>query len=197
MNIVAGIDALDTPGLFAAATRRIILHAAVYGAFAKSEAHRNGLKQALLKPGFERLDIIAIDPAHDSTWTTSFLEALRFGISSQGVTDEVALSHQYLTELAAEFPDKIHLHPARRLPCLPILIIDDTILFGQYAHAGEHAPNGFWGIVKTDVNRLLGWARTGKPPVNATHKDIAAFRLINECSRAMNTTQPPPQQCTP
>jgi len=197
MRIVAGIDALNTPELFATASRRIILHAAVYGAFAKSEAHCNGLKKAIQKPEFKRLDIIAIDPEQGSEWTSPFLGALRFGISIQGITDEIASSHQFLTDLTAQHPDKIHLHPARRLPCLPIIVADDTIIFGQYAHAGEHAPQGFWGMVKTDVEKLLGWTQTGKAPTRATNKDIAAFRLINECVRAMNNTLNPPPKCTP
>ncbi|BDQ38723.1 hypothetical protein SYK_30830 [Pseudodesulfovibrio nedwellii] len=197
MEIVAGIDALNTPGLFAAAKRRIILHAAVYGAFAKSKAHRNGLKTAIRKPEFKRLDIITIDPEHGSKWTFSFLKALRFGISIQGITDEIASSHQFLTKLAAQHPDKIHLHPARRLPCLPIIVADNTIVFGQYAHAGEHAPHGFWGKINTDVEKLMEWTQTGKAPTNATNKEIASFRLINECVRAMNTTLTPRTRCTP
>jgi len=186
MKIVAGIDALNTPDLFAAANRRIILHAAVYGAFAKSEAHRSGLETALRKPEFKHLDIVAVEPGHDAGWTTPFLKALRFEISIQGVTDEVLSSHQFLTELASRHPGKIRLHPARKLPCLPILVADDTIVFGQYAHAKVHAPHGFWGMVETDVEKLIGWAGTGKPPTWATNEEIAAFRLVNECVRAMN-----------
>jgi len=197
MKIVAGIDALDTPRLFAAASRRIILHAALYGAFANSEAHCNGLMEAIQKPEFKRLDIIALDPSHSPDWTASFFEVLRFGISTQGITDEVALSHKFLTELTARYPDKIRLHTARRLPSLPILVADDTIIFGQYAHAQEHAPQGFWGMVKTDVERLLDWTETGKAPTEATNEDIAAFRLINECVRAMTNNLNPPQKCTP
>jgi len=197
MEIVAGIDALNTPELFATANRRIILHAAVYGAFAKSEAHCNGLKKAIQKPEFKHLDIIAIAPEHGSEWTSPFLGALRFGISIQGITDEIASSHQFLTDLAAQYPDRIHLHPARRLPCLPIIVADNSIVFGQYAHAGEHAPQGFWGKVNADVEKLMGWTQTGKAPTNATNEEIASFRLINECVRAMNTTLNPPTRCTP
>ncbi|MBI9080682.1 MAG: hypothetical protein JEY79_13210 [Pseudodesulfovibrio sp.] len=197
MKLVAGIDALNTPDLFATANRRIILHAAVYGAFAKSGAHRNGLETAIQKPGFKHLDIIAVEPGHDAGWTPSFLNALRFGISTQGVTDEVLSSHQFLMELAARHPDRIRLHTAHRLPCLPILVADDTIVFGQYAHARLHAPHGFWGMVKTDVEKLLEWAGTGRTPAWATVEEIAAFRLINECVRAMTNTSNPAQICIP
>jgi len=189
MRLTAGIEALDMPALFRAARRRIILHAAVYGAFAKSPPHRSSLETTLGKPDFKRLDVIVVEPGHDAKWIHSFLGALRFGISIQGIRDEIESSHRYMTEMQARYPDKIHLHPVRRLPCLPIVVADDTIVFGQYAHAEEHAPQGFWGIVETDVERLLQWAETGKTPTEANNEDLAAFRLVNECVRAMNTNQ--------
>ncbi|MBG0789755.1 MAG: hypothetical protein H0S80_04565 [Desulfovibrionaceae bacterium] len=185
MKIVTGIDRLNTPALFAASRRRIILHAAVYGTFARSRPHREGLEAALAKPGFERLDIIVLEPGNDQGWVRPFLDALRFGISTQAADDEVALSHRFMTELARRYPDKVRLHPARRLPCLPVIIADDVIIFGQYAHAGVHAPQGFWGMIRADVPTLLQWTRAGKPPPHSGDEEIAAFRLVNECARAM------------
>ncbi|MEF2231663.1 MAG: hypothetical protein V3571_12095 [Pseudodesulfovibrio sp.] len=171
MKLVTGIDRLDTPALFASARRRIILHAAVYGGFARSRPHREGLEAALGKPAFERLDIIVIEPGCAEPWVRPFLDALRFGISTQAADDEVALSHRFMTELAARHPARVRLHPVRRLPCLPVVIADDTIIFGQYAHAGVHA--------------LPQWTSAGKPPPNASDGEAAAFRLVNECARAM------------
>ncbi len=48
---------------------------------------------------------------------------------------------------------------------------------------------GSGGLVETDVERLLRWAETGKTPTEANNEDLAAFRLVNECVRAMNTNQ--------
>jgi hypothetical protein len=94
-------------------------------------------------------------------------------------------------DLFATASRRIILHAAHRLPCLPILVADDTIIFGQYAHARLHAPHGFWSMIKTDVEKLLEWAGTGKTPAWATVEEIAAFRLINECVRAMTNTAIP------
>lgn len=185
MKLVAGIDHLDTPSLFAASTRRIILHAAVYGSFVRSQPHREGLESALAKPEFQRLDIIVLEPGSEVPWVRPFLDALRFGISTHATDDEVNLSHHYMAELAVRYPDKVRVHPARRLPCLPIIIADNTIIFGQYAHAGIHAPQGFWGMIQADVPTLLQWTAAGKPPPHATGEEMAAFRLVNECARAM------------
>ncbi len=185
MKLVANIDQLDTPALFAASRRRIILHAAVYGAFARSRPHCEGLETALSRPEFERLDIIVLKPDNLPPWGRPFLDALRFGISTQSADDEVTLSYRFMAALAERHPDKVRLHPARRLPCLPVIIADDTIVFGQYAHACVHAPQGFWGLIRADVPTLLQWTTEGNPPPHADEEAVAAFRLVNECARAM------------
>jgi hypothetical protein len=195
MKLCAGIEALNLPALFATSRKHIILHVAVYGAFARSRPHRRGLEAALERPGFEGLDAVVLEPGCCAGWNRPFLEALRFGISSQAADDEVALSRRFMAELARRHPGKVRLHPARRLPCLPVVIVDDAIAFGQYAHAGAHAPQGFWGLLDADVGMLLRWAERGRPPEQATPEDVAAFRLVNECVRHMHpcgVAAPPP-----
>ncbi|WP_027722053.1 hypothetical protein [Maridesulfovibrio zosterae] len=187
MNIYAGTDELNIPDLFSVASRRIILNAAVYGPFSNSDQHRTGLDAALNNPGFRQLDIIAVEPELDLSWKESFLGALRFGISRQAVEDELEFSYSFLTELTEKYPAKVRLHAACKLPCLPVVIVDDVICFGQYAHAESHAPEGFWGRVEADVEKLIQWTESGRPPSSASRKEIAAFRLINECVRAMSS----------
>jgi hypothetical protein len=186
MNLFAGTDELNIPDLFSSASRRIILNGAVYGPFVKSMRHMAGLNTALARSEFRRLDIIDVDPKLDFSWKKSFLEALRFGISHQAVEDEIKTSHSFLTSLADKYPSKVRLHPARKLLCLPIVVVDDIICFGQYAHAEPHAPAGFWGMVEADVEKLLEWTKSGHPSSSATKKEIAAFRLINECAHLIN-----------
>lgn len=186
MKLVTGIELLDTPMMFARARRRIIMHAAVYGAFAASRAHADGLRAALSRPGFQRLDVIVLNPDHPELWTDHFLHALRFGISRQQTRDEVQTSYAFVNALAEEFPEAVRVHDAHRLPCLPVLVVDDAIVFGQYAHASFHAPQGFWGMVEADVECLLRWSERGRPPADTNAHDRAAFRLIHECVRAMH-----------
>ncbi|OEU65117.1 MAG: hypothetical protein BA863_06640 [Desulfovibrio sp. S3730MH75] len=186
MKLFAGTGELNIPDLFSSASRRIILNGAIYGPFAKSERHMAGLTTALARPKFRRLDIIAVEPELDFSWKKSFLEALRFGISCQAVEDEIKTSYSFLTSLADKYPSKVKLHLARKLQCLPVVVVDDIICFGQYAHAEPHAPAGFWGMVEADVEKLLEWTKSGQPSPSATEKEIAAFRLINECARLMS-----------
>ncbi|MFW5498098.1 MULTISPECIES: hypothetical protein [unclassified Maridesulfovibrio] len=185
MKLVSGVGELGIPAMFAEAKRRIILHAAVYGPFSKSEVHIQGLEKALSRTGFNSLDVIAVQPGSENGWDDSFLTALRFGISRQSVDDELELSQSFLAELAERHPEKVNVFPAGNLPCLPLVIVDDTICFGQYAHSSVHAPQGFWGCVEADVEKLFSWAESGNVPVGAGADEIAAFRLVSECSRAM------------
>lgn len=185
MRLVCGAGELGIPEMFAQAQRRIVLHAAVYGPFSKSEAHIRGLEKALNRPGFNRLDVIAVQSGSENAWDDSFLAALRFGISRHSVADEIDYSRNFMTELAKRYPEKVKVYPACNLPCLPLVIVDDIICFGQYAHSCVHAPQGFWGCVEADVEKLFNWAQSGEVPYGADEREIAAFRLVSECSRAI------------
>ncbi|WP_320176162.1 hypothetical protein [Maridesulfovibrio sp.] len=189
MKLVCGVGELGIPAMFAEAKRRIILHAAVYGPFSKSEVHILGLEKALARTGFNSLDVIAVQPGIGNGWDDSFLTALRFGISRLSIDDELELSQSFLDELAERHPEKVNVYPAGNLPCLPLVIVDDAICFGQYAHSCVHAPQGFWGCVEADVEKLFNWAESGNIPLGATADEIAAFRLVSECSRAMKCSR--------
>lgn len=193
MRLVAGIASLDLPKLFAKATRRIVLHAALYGPFATSAEHRQSIEHALQRKEFVRLDIIAIKDRGDSNWLSPFLNAVRFGEAKTNVTDEIAKSQNFISTMAGKNPGKVNLYPATALPCSPIVVIDNTIIFGQYAHAKEPAPHGFWAAVEADVPTLFQWAERGHLPPCASKKDVAAYRLISECFYAMNPQSVPLQ----
>ncbi|WP_319780194.1 hypothetical protein [Maridesulfovibrio sp.] len=140
--------------------------------------HFQGLNSAALMS-------LPYSPEGKNGWDQPFLTALRFGISRQSVVDELDYSKFFLSELARRYPEKVNVYPANNLPCLPVVIVDDCICFGQYAHACVHAPQGFWGCVEADVEKLFGWAESGEVPREADAEEIAAFRLVSECSRAM------------
>lgn len=183
MRIVAGIESLNLPSLFAAARKRIILHAAVYGPFANSKPHRDGLATALRKPSFERLDVIALDA--EMPWAASFMNALRFQASKKEQDATLLASTGFLHQLKGVQPEKVHIHPHSAIPCLPILVVDDTVVFGQYAHSCVHAARGFWTSVEVDVEKLMKWARNNHLPDDASETEIAASRLVSECHHAM------------
>ena len=185
MKTVAGIDSLNIPELFATATRRIILHAAVYGPFADSEPHCNGLATALSRTTFEKLDIIAVTPDADKAWASDFFKTLRLDQTPSEIEEEVQASLKFLRSLEVSQPTKVCIHPVISRPNLPIIIADDTIVFGQYARADRYAPQGFWSVVEADVEKLMQWATEESIPTTATSAELAAYRLVSECVHAM------------
>ncbi len=184
MKLTASIESLGIPEFFGNATKRIILHAAVYGPFAQSRPHKNSLTKALARKSFERLDIIALTAEHPQSYRNHFLEVLRTGASKKIKTDTVLASDAFLGKLKSACPAKVFIHPQTTTPCQPIIIVDDTIIFGQYAHCTTYAAHGFWGIIETDVDKLFRWADGNIPP-EATDEEIAAYRLVCECRHAM------------
>lgn len=185
MKFVCGVEGLGFPDMFSRARKRIILHAAVYGPFARSKAHRAGLEEALSRSSFNGLNVITLQPGCDQEWSRPFMGALRFGISRHAVADELNRSADFLFDLSESYPGKVNIFFARNLPCFPVVIVDDLICFGQYAHAEVHAPQGVWGSMEADVERLFSWAESGRIPMHASVEETAAFRIVCECARAM------------
>jgi len=185
MQLLAGIDSLGLPRLLGNAERRIILHAAIYGPFALSAEYGHAFDKALGKASFERLDIITLTADSEVAWKARFLDMLRHGAKADEQRSALHDSDSFLKKLAMIAPSKVILHPIRSLPCQPIMIVDDTIVFGQYAHCAAYAAQGFWGITTADVGRLLDRAAKGSIPPGADNEEIAAYRLVCECHNAM------------
>lgn len=183
MKLVATLEALNLPALLANAQHRIILHAAIYSPFGASRPHHDGLLMALDRPSFQRLDAIAL--ADKQPWTRGFMQGLRAGSTPEEQAETIAASTTFLRQLKTAQPDKVHISSQVTIPCLPIIIVDNTLLFGQYSHCPTHAAHGLWGTMQADVETLLHWAIRGNAPPGASPEDIAAFRLVYECFHAI------------
>lgn len=186
MHAVAGIASLDIPAAFRAATRRITLHAAVYGNFANSQDHADALETALARPDFERLDVISVRPETDSPAMQDFMSVLRDGWDNASMREHFAASRAFLARLAAKYKGRVHLYESDQPGLFPALIMDDTLIFGQYAHAPAPAPQGFWFSASADVQKLEDWLQSGSIPQSASPHDLAALRIVSECRRAMD-----------
>lgn len=209
MLAVPGIAALGVPNALAAARRRIILHAAVYGNFASSPRHAKAFDAVLAAPEFQGLDIIhiapealgeatdtcgAVDcgaPPHalsDSAETDAASDAariLRHDWSAQAMREHADASLDYVRGLAARHPDRVRIHMTPHLGLFPALVIDDSLFFGHYAHAPVPAPEGYWLRVDTDTALLDAWLDAGRIPGDATPDQRAALRILAECRHAM------------
>jgi hypothetical protein len=209
MLAVPGIAALGVPDALAAARRRIILHAAVYGNFASSPRHAAAFDAVLAAPEFQGLDIIHIAPeafgkaadacgAVGGEGSTRALSGsaptndapdaariLRHDWSAQAMRGHADASLDFVRTLAARHPGRVRIHMTPHLGLFPALVIDDSLFFGHYAHAPVPAPDGYWFHVTTDTALLDAWLDADHIPDDATADQRAALRILAECRHAM------------
>lgn len=180
-----GIHTASIPQVFASAQRRIVLHAALYNKFATSPAHSEALEAALARPGFKKLQAITLPFALNKQWTQEFLQILRPGYTIGEMEHEFNSSINFLVRLAAQHEGMVEIYETQALPCMPVLIIDDCIFFGHYAHSDIMAPDGYWFSVSAPVEELMENAYNGTIPKEKSPKQRASFRFISECVYAM------------
>ena len=70
------------------------------------------------------------------------------------------------------------------LPLAPILLLDDVVIAGHYAHSPAPAPLGHWLVIPADVAGLMELAEEGARPESLDPADVGAYRLIGDCLAA-------------
>lgn len=185
MKLVASLQALELPERFRNAQKRIVMHASIYGPFSQAEPYGAGLLQALAKDSFEKLDIIALTANSPKPLQHQFLELLRHGSSEIQQEKEVSDSDNFLQMLKNSAPLKVQIYPLLKISCQPLIIIDDTLFFGQYARCKRRAAEGFWGVVETDMEKLFELVRSNNSTAVLDEKETAAYRLVHECWQTM------------
>ncbi len=168
----------DIPDLLGEAKRRIILHAAIYSPFASSPRHHRSIKAALERDSFNLLDIISIYPG-DINFFSDFMQMLRPEQTKTQHLKEITESQSFTSEIAAAYPQKVCLHRLDAVPMLPVVVADNQICFGHYAHSPLRTAEGLWFMLNADVEKLLN-----KAVPNQDEK--GAYRILCECSRFMN-----------
>ncbi len=183
--VYVGIHTVSLPQALAEARKRIILNLALYDRFARSPDLCDALSCALGQPGFGRLSIITIPFISRKAWLDEFLQLLRPGQGIAETEHEFAASRDFIVRLAVRHEGLVEVYETRALPCVPCIIIDDRIIFGHYAHATVPAEQGYWFSVNAPVDELLMWAASGRPAVDATPRQLAAYRFVSDCHNAM------------
>ncbi len=184
-----GIHTASLPFVFAEAHRHIILHAALYSAFARSAQHIEALGTALSKPGFQKLHAVTLPFDHKTHWKADFLHALRPDRSPAQLEHEFNESRDFLVRLAARYEGLVALYETHAIPCAPIIIVDDNILFGHYAHGPIPAAEGYWFSLTAPVDTLFQWLHDGTIPPDATPTQRASLRFVADCEYAMRNAK--------
>lgn len=182
------LSSLAEGGLPEAVARadRLFFHAALYSNFARDKAMTDALEMALSRPGFDRLDVVSLDPLAREPYWDEFREVLRRGMPASTMHREFAVSTGFLDALASRHPTKIRRYATSTLPLAPILLVGDRIYAGHYLHSPVPAPLGLWLCLPADVPDLLELAETGANPDTLAPETLGAYRLVCECVAAKN-----------
>lgn len=167
-----------------AGSDRLFFHAALYSNFARDRAMADALEVALCRPGFERLEVVSLDPVARPPYWDEFRLVLRQDMTAAAMQREFSVSAAFLDALASRHPHKVRLYVTAALPLAPILLLDDVVIAGHYAHSPAPAPLGHWLVIPADVASLLELAEEGARPESLDPADIGAYRLICDCLAA-------------
>lgn len=180
-------SSLHTYKTIAKARNRIVLHAAFYPTYASTADYSSALRAVLAKPSFGKLEVflLSLEPG----WSKEFVNILRWNYSIVQFKNELTASRNFFKSLRDDYPDKVILYETPLLPLFPLVIIDNIICVGHYAHSRVPAPDGYWLRIKADVDELIKWVGYQSIPVEPTNRIVAAYRFVAEYVNARSESK--------
>ncbi len=187
-KVLAGLAQAGLPEAVAGADR-LFFHAGLYSNFARDPAMVEALETALARPGFERLEVVSLDPVARPAYWNEFCGVLRRNMTETALQREFSVSGTFLDALASRHPLAVRLYLTSALPLAPILLVGDTIYAGHYLHSPAAAPQGYWLAIQADMADLLDRAESGANPDALDPETTGAYRFVCECVAARNASR--------
>lgn len=181
-TIVVRHSTLQTWKFIARCRSRILLHAAFYPTYSNTADYDAAFRGALSKGSFGRLEVLVVD--EDAVWLPEFVKVLRPQYTVDQFRRELASSRDFFLSLKGDYPNKVFVFKTKTLPLVPMVVIDNLICVGHYAHSPVLTPDGYWLRLKSDVRDLLDWAEHGTAPIGTKTRKLACYRFIAEFVRA-------------
>ncbi|SIO08439.1 hypothetical protein [Halodesulfovibrio marinisediminis] len=201
VEVYAGASALSFDSYFSGAERRILLHAAIYNRFADNPAVSSALETALSRG--VQVEVVILPVWRDIVWMDAACHLVRPEGERSDMLIKANVSRELFGCLAKKYPQQLTMYEALTFPALPLVVVDNVILYGQYAHSQVLAPEGFWTKVHAPVELLLSLSEFVKARTegNAYHSEFegererkcfceltlqerASFRLLQEWTAA-------------
>lgn len=173
-------DAVGVPELIRKARRHIVLHAAFYPKYG-FDNQGSDVENAIKKNPNLRLTAIFTDI--NAPWVNEFAYTLRNYFAEEGIfATHLNVTKQHFVRLRNKFGAKrVHVYDTARLPLFPIILIDDTIIVGHYAHSTVIPPNGLWFTIKhPKIPSMYESLLAGSTPECDTSEESAILRYIEE-----------------
>lgn len=175
-------DAVGVPELIRKARRHIVLHAAFYPKYG-FDNQGDDVSKAMEKTPNLRLTAIFTDV--NAPWVDEFAFTLRDYFAEKGeFAKHLDVTKQHFVRLRKKFGTKrVHIYDTARLPLFPIILIDDTIIVGHYAHSSIIPPNGLWfTITHPKISSMYESLLAGSTPDCDTPEESAILRYLEELS---------------
>lgn len=173
-------DAVGVPELIRKARRHIVLHAAFYPKYG-FDNQGDDVSKAMEKNPNLRLTAIFTDI--NAPWVDEFAFTLRDYFAEKGeFAKHLDVTKQHFVRLRKKFGTKrVHISDTARLPLFPMILIDDTIIVGHYAHSTVIPPNGLWfTITYPKISSMYESLLAGGTPECETPEESAILRYLEE-----------------
>lgn len=202
VGVYAGASELNFDKQFEGAQKHIFLHAAIYNRFADNAVVSNALESALACPDVI-LQTVLLPVWRDIVWMDAACQLIRPEGSRKEMLEKAEVSREFFLRLAKRYPQQVTIYEGKSFPAFPLVIVDETIFCGHYAHSHVLAPEGMWMqlAVPKELLRHLADSTTshaeynvecGRQPrtqefsekVEMTPYERAVFRYIQEWKEA-------------
>ncbi|MEL4427348.1 hypothetical protein AAEH84_16335 [Shewanella indica] len=166
--------------------RRVALHAGHYANFSEGTIDQL-LRQRLQSRQLSQLLIVTQEL--ESEAGLAFGKMLRPEFTEMEILEEYRVSQHWSKQLASSWPEQVTAVSSKLAASAPLLLLDDQLFVGHYAHSPHLAPLGLW--LKLD-SRELGlppaglWQRMqGRTKVAATPWQQALYRYADELAQVL------------
>lgn len=173
-------DAVGVPELIRQARRHIVLHAAFYPKYGFDNQGDDISKTMAKNPG---LRLTAIFTDVNTPWIDEFAVTLRDYFAEKGTfSKHLEITKDYFIRLRNLYSSKrVHIYDTARLPLFPVILIDDTLIVGHYAHSCVIPPNGLWFTIKhPKIPAMYECLLAGGNPECDTSEESAILRYLEE-----------------
>ena len=173
-------DAVGVSELIRKSRHHIVLHAAYYPKYG-FDNQGDDLSKAMGKNPNLRLTAIFTDV--NAPWVDEFAFTLRDYFAEKGKFAEyLDVTKQHFVRLRTMYgTDRVYICDTSRLPLFPIILIDDTIIVGHYAHSSVIPPHGLWfTITHPKISSMYESLLAGSMPECDTPEESAILRYIEE-----------------
>ena len=173
-------DAVGVPDLIRQARHHIVLHAAFYPKYG-FDNQGDDVSKAMAKNPNLRLTAIFTDVK--APWVDEFAVTLRDYFAEKGkFANHLEITKDHFLRLHNQFGAKrVHISDTARLPLFPVILIDDTLIVGHYAHSSVIPPNGLWFTIKhPKILSMYECLLAGGNPECDTPEESAILRYVEE-----------------